>query len=129
MLEKPISKVRTAFLGSKQEKKGILPTLVTGSGTAFYLTMIDNVFGGPVQRIFSFNLPIFGPVGPLDIINYVIHAGGLKFSRNGLLAVAGGRISFGLLKNIGPIQLPGTNRLPQVISQGTTVPTPTGGAT
>ena len=87
--------------------KGLLQNITTGIGANEGMVIIDNIFGSPVQRIFSFNLPFLGTVCPIDVLNYVFHAGGFKFSKKGLIAVASAKIARGSLSNIGPIRLPG----------------------
>ncbi len=89
--------------------KGIIQNFVTGIGADTTMRLMDNIVGAPVQRIFSFNLPIIGSVGPIDLLNYVAHAGGLKVSRKGLIAVAAAKVASGALSSIGPIQLPQSN--------------------
>ena len=94
--------------------KGIIQTSVTGIGFNTVAAVVDGIFGSPVQRIFSFNLPFIGPVGPLDVLNYVIHAGGLKLSKKGLIAVLAakaaqtGAIAGFNIVNIGARGIPAT---------------------
>ena len=98
--------------------KGIIQNVVTGIGADQTMRLIDNVVGSPVQKIFSFNLPIIGNVGPIDFLNYVAHAGGFKISKKGFIAIAASKLVAGTLSNIGPI------RLPNVVSQASTNSTP-----
>ena len=98
--------------------KGIIQNVVTGIGADQTMRLIDNVVGSPVQKIFSFNLPIIGNVGPIDFLNYVAHAGGFKISKKGFIAVGASKLVAGTLSNIGPI------RLPNVVSQASTNSTP-----
>ena len=51
--------------------KGIIQNVVTGIGADQTMRLVDNVFGSPVQKIFSFNLPIIGNVGTIDLLNYI----------------------------------------------------------
>lgn len=88
--------------------KGVLSTAASGIGTDMLMRTIDNVVGSPVQRIASFNLPVIGTVGPIDVLNYSVHAGGFKVSKNGLIAVLAAKIASGVLPSIGPIRLPQT---------------------
>ena len=60
----------------------------------------------PLQKTLSFNLPILGSVGLIDVINYMTHAGGLKVSKKGIAAVGASKFVQGVLPSIGPIQLP-----------------------
>ena len=94
--------------------KGILQNATTGIGADSLMRLLDNVVGSPVQKIFSINLPVIGNVGPIDLLNYVAHAGGFKISKKGLIAVASAKIAGGVLPNIGPI------KLPSVVSQAST---------
>ena len=87
---------------------GVLATSASGIGTDMLMRTIDNVVGSPVQRIASFGLPVVGTVGPIDVLNYIVHAGGLKLSKNGLIAVLAAKITAGVLPSIGPIRLPQT---------------------
>jgi hypothetical protein len=104
--------------------KGIVQNFVTGVGADTTMRLLDNIVGSPVQRIFSFNLPIIGSIGPIDLLNYVAHAGGFKVSRKGLIAVGAAKIASGALSNIGPIMLPQSNI---VMAQSTpTPPSPVG---
>lgn len=86
--------------------KGIIQNFVTGVGADQTMRLIDNIVGSPVQKIFSFNLPVIGNVGPIDLLNYVAHAGGFKISKKGLIAVGAAKMAAGVLPNIGPIRLP-----------------------
>jgi len=105
-----------ALFGSVQKQitrfeaggRSTLGVAAGGIGTDLLMRAVDGIFGSPVQRIFSFNLPILGPVGPIDILNYMIYAGGLKVSKRGLIAVASAKLVGGALTNIGPIALPGS---------------------
>ena len=86
--------------------KGIIQNVVTGIGADQTMRLVDNVFGSPVQKIFSFNLPVIGNVGPIDLLNYVAHAGGFKISKRGFVAVGAAKLVAGTLTNLGPIRLP-----------------------
>ena len=86
--------------------KGIIQNVITGIGADTTMRLMDNIVGSPVQRIFSFNLPILGNIGPIDFLNYIAHSGGFKISRKGLIAVAAAKVASGALSSIGPIQLP-----------------------
>ena len=86
--------------------KGIIQNVITGIGADTTMRLMDNIVGSPVQRIFSFNLPILGNIGPIDFLNYIAHSGGFKISRKGLIAVAASKVASGALSSIGPIQLP-----------------------
>lgn len=88
--------------------KGIIQNSVTGVGFDQVAKTVDNIFGSPVQRIFSFNMPVIGPIGPIDIMNYFTHANGLRVSKNGFIAVIAAKIVQGVLPSIGSIKLPGT---------------------
>lgn len=90
----------------KAGSKGVLGTAASGIGTDVLMRTVDNVVGSPVQRIFSFNLPVVGTVGLIDAINYVLHAGGFKISKNGIIALLAAKITSGALTQIGPIALP-----------------------
>lgn len=92
----------------KAGSKGVLGTAASGIGTDLLMRTVDNVVGSPVQRIFSFNLPVVGTVGPIDALNYILHAGGIKVSKNGIIAIVSAKIVAGALPSIGPIQLPGS---------------------
>jgi len=80
-------------------------------GTDAIMRTIDGLVGSPVQRIFSFSIPVLGTIGPIDALNYLVHAGGLKISKNGLIAVAAAKVVSGSLSAIGPISLPGSRGL------------------
>ena len=86
--------------------KGIIQNFVTGVGADQTMRIVDNVFGSPVQRIFSVNLPILGSIGPIDFLNYIAHAGGFKVSKKGFIAVGAAKVAGGVLQSIGPIRLP-----------------------
>ena len=94
--------------------KGIIQNSVTGIGFNTVALVVDGIFGSPVSRIFSFNLPFIGPVGPIDVLNYVVHAGGLKMSKKGLVAVLAakaaqtGAIAGFNIVNIGAGRIPAT---------------------
>ena len=102
--------------------KGIVQNFVTGVGADQTMRLIDNVVGSPVQKIFSFNLPVIGNVGPIDFLNYVAHAGGFKISKKGLIAVAAAKIASGVLPSIGPIMLPSVTQAQSTPTQ----PSPVG---
>lgn len=67
-------------------------TIITGTGFDAVAKAVDGIFGAPIQRIFSFNFPLIGPIGVLDILNYMVHSRGKLISQNGLIAVAGAKI-------------------------------------
>lgn len=98
--------------------KGILQLATTGIGADSLMRILDNIVGGPIQKIFSVNLPLIGNVGPIDALNYVAHAGGFKISKKGLIAVAAAKMASGVLTNIGPL------RLPSVVNMSSTNSTP-----
>ena len=106
-LSKPIEKVSTVFLGQRTPtKKGVIPTAVSGTGAEVAMKSVDSIFGAPVQRLFSINLPIVGTVGAIDALNFMIH-GGFRNIRGGLTAVIGSKVLVGGLRSLGSIQLPG----------------------
>ena len=78
----------------------------TGIGFDQGMKAVDNLIGSPLQKTLSFNVPILGSVGLIDIINYMTHAGGLKVSKKGIAAVGASKFVQGVLPSIGPIQLP-----------------------
>ena len=86
--------------------KGVLQNATTGIGADSLMKMLDNLVGSPVQKIASINLPLIGSVGPIDLLNYVAHAGGFRVSKKGLIAVASAKIANGVLPSIGPFKLP-----------------------
>ena len=96
----------------KAGTKGVLGTSASGIGTDLLMRTIDNIVGSPVQRIFSFNLPLLGTVGPIDVLNYSVHAGGFKINKSGFIAVLAAKIAGGVLPSIGPIRLPTTTANP-----------------
>jgi hypothetical protein len=107
LLSNPVSKISTIFLGEKvARKKGIIPTAVSGTGAEIAMKSVDNIFGGVVQNLLSVNLPIVGTIGPIDILNFMIH-GGIKSPKSGLTAVIGSKVLVGGLRSLGPISLPG----------------------
>jgi len=95
----------------KAGSKGIIGMAASGAGTDAIMRTIDGLVGSPVQRIFSFSIPVLGTIGPIDALNYLVHAGGLKISKNGLIAVAAAKVVSGSLSAIGPISLPGSRGL------------------
>lgn len=90
------SKVSNILVGEKTTKKrGLIPTAVIGAGAEAGMRMIDNIVGGPVQRIFSVNAPFIGTLGPIDFINFMIFSNGAKNIRSGVTAVIGAKIILG----------------------------------
>jgi len=79
--------------------------IITGTGFDAVGKAVDGIFGSPIQRIFSFNLPIIGPVGVIDILNYLVHSRGKLVSQNGLIAVIGAKV-------VQTGQIAGLNLLP-----------------
>ncbi len=104
MVQKTILKFTKKFT---QPGKGIISNSVTGIGADKLMRIVDNVFGSPVQSIFSFNLPVIGNVGPIDFLNYIGHANGFRISKKGITAVVAAKFAGGILPSIGPITLPG----------------------
>ena len=100
----------------------ILQNAVTGIGADRVMRLIDGVVGSPVQRLFSFNLPVIGTVGPIEALNYFGHSGGKLISRAGVIALLSAKIAQQALGQIGPIQLPGLPGTP-LNPTGTTVAT------
>tara|TARA_R110000851_G_scaffold274074_1_gene426718 strand:- start:8493 stop:8858 length:366 start_codon:yes stop_codon:yes gene_type:complete len=88
------------------QSRTIVQASFTGIGFDQGMKAVDNLIGSPLQKTLSFNLPILGPVGLIDIINYMTHAGGLKVSKKGIAAVGASKFVAGVLPSIGPIQLP-----------------------
>jgi len=106
--QKTIQKISKTFLGdATPAKKGILPTAVLGTGFEVAMKSVDAVFGSPVQRIFSFNLPVFGAVGLIDVINFMAFSNGLKNVRGGVTAVLGAKILQGGITSVGSVVFPG----------------------
>ena len=66
--------------------KGILGTAAGGIGTDVLMRTVDNATGGNAQRLASVNLPVIGPVGIIDFLNYIIYANGIKISKRGFRA-------------------------------------------
>jgi len=66
---------------------------------------VDGIFGAPVQNFFSLPLPLIGNVGPIDVLNYMIYAPGLKISKRGITAVIAAKLTSGLLPSLGPLNL------------------------
>jgi hypothetical protein len=93
----------------KAGSKGVLGTSASGIGTDQLMRVVDNIFGAPVQRIFSVSVPVIGAVGPIDIMNYVVHSGKLGFSKNGLIAVVAAKAANGVLPQISGLSLPQAN--------------------
>ena len=76
----------------KAGSKGILGNSASGIGTDQLMRLVDNVFGSPVQNIASVNVPVIGTVGPIDFLNYLVHAGKLGFKKEGLIAVLAAKV-------------------------------------
>jgi len=115
ILQKPLQSVSKTLLGEAGGKKrGIVPTIVLGTGADQTMRALDNVLGSPLQRIFGFNLPFLGNVGVIDLINYLIFAGGFKISTQGLMAVAGAKAVGGVLPVLsGVLNIPGIGQAAQ----------------
>ena len=109
MVLKQISKFTTKIIPSTG--KGILQNAVTGIGADRVMRLIDGVVGSPVQRLFSFNLPVIGTVGPIEALNYFGHSRGKLVSRAGIIALLSAKIAQQALTQIGPIKLPGVPNL------------------
>lgn len=107
------------------KKKQIIPNILTGTGFDQLARATDNIFGSPVQRLFSIQLPVIGNTGLIDFLNYVIHAGGVKFDAMGLVAVAGAKFVGGTLPVLaGSLSIPGLNKVanPNVVASGPGAP-------
>src|SRR3990167_11138933 len=77
--------------------KGVIQNSITGIGTAAVLQTADSFFGAPLQR-FGIVIPFLGiRVSLIDGINYFIHANGLKFSKNGFIAVGASKFVQGAI--------------------------------
>ena len=85
---------------------GLVANAVTGIGFDQLARAVDGVVGSPVQGIFSFNVPIIGPVGIIDLINYLVHSQGKIVSKKGLIAVGAAKFVTGALPAIGGISIP-----------------------
>ena len=101
------SKVSMTLLGEREVKKrGIIPTAVIGAGAEAAMRAIDNIVGGPVQRLFSVNAPFIGTLGPIDFINFLIFSNGFKNIRAGATAVIGAKVILGGgLAAVSPINI------------------------
>lgn len=84
--------VTKPFKGLVPASKKIGTNIITGTGFDAVAKTVDGIFGSPVQRIFSFNLPLVGPIGVIDVLNYLVHSGGKMVSKTGLTAVIGAKI-------------------------------------
>ena len=70
------------------------------------MRMIDNIVGGPIQRLFSVNAPLVGTIGPIDFINFMIFSNGFKNFRGGATAVIGAKVILGgFLASASPINI------------------------
>ena len=87
-----VKSITKPLSGLVPPSKKIGTTIITGTGFDAVAKAVDGIFGSPVQRIFSFNFPIIGPIGVLDIINYLVHSRGKLISQTGLIAVVGAKI-------------------------------------
>jgi len=101
--QKTSMKFRRTLLGDSSPKKAIVVNVVTGTGVDTTLRAVDNVFGSPLQRIFAIQVPVVGNVGPIQVANYLIHAGGLKASLSGLIAVLGATLVRGGIGSISNV--------------------------
>lgn len=125
MLQGTTNKLGKTLLGTTSRSKGIVTNIVTGTGADQFMRAVDNIFGAPLQRVFSVQVPFLGNVGPIDVINYAIHAGGLKFSTTGFVAVGGAKFVGGTLPVLaGSLSIPGLNRVanPNVTPSGPGAP-------
>ena len=85
---------------------GLVQNAVTGIGFDQLARAVDSVVGSPVQGIFNFNFPFIGPVGIIDVVNYLLHSGGKIISKKGIIAVGAAKFVTGALPSIGGIALP-----------------------
>ena len=101
------TKVSQVLIGEKEVKKrGVIPTAIMGVGVEAGLIAIDNIVGGPIQRLFSVNAPFVGRIGPIDAIVFIIMSNGFKNLRSGATAVLGAKIILGgALAAISPINI------------------------
>ena len=75
--------------------RGIVQNSVTGIGTASVLQIGDSFIGSPLQS-FGIVAPFLGiRISLVDAINYMIHANGLKVSKNGIIAVLASKFAQG----------------------------------
>jgi len=125
MLTGSVKSFQKTLLGNTSRPKAVITNIVTGTGSDQFMRALDNIFGSPLQRVFSVQIPFLGNVGPIDVINYAIHAGGLKFSTTGFVAVAGAKFVGGTLPVLsGSLAIPGLNRVanPNVTPSGPGAP-------
>ena len=64
--------------------KGLVQTSVVFIGADKILTFIDNLAGGPTQKI-GVAVPLIGRISVLDGIEYLIVAGGAKFKMDAVI--------------------------------------------
>ena len=126
MVLKQITKVTSKIIPATG--KGILQNAVTGIGADRVMRLIDGVVGSPVQRLFSFNLPVIGTVGPIEALNYFGHSRGKLVSRAGIIALLSAKIAQQALTQIGPIRLPGAPNLVNPTGATTATGQESGGA-
>lgn len=100
----PVQKFAKKF---EAGSKGVLGTAAGGIGTDLLMKTVDNVTGGNVQRMFSVNLPVLGPVGLIDFLNYVVYANGIKISKRGFIAVIAAKLATGAITTVGSLNIPG----------------------
>lgn len=114
-IQRPLKKVVPA-------SRGVAQNALTGVGFDKLGKAVDSVVGSPVQRIISFPVPFLGTVTLIDVMNYLVHANGLRLSKNGFIAVAAARFVDGTLPAIGSISLPGSVNAGQGSSVAAGVP-------
>jgi len=102
-IQQTITKPFNKFVPSS---KGLIQNALTGVGFDQLAKALDGVVGSPVQSIFSFQVPILGPVGIIDVINYFLHARNKLISRDGFIAVGAAKFVGGALPAIGGIAIP-----------------------
>lgn len=97
--------------GLVPKTKGIVQPMVTGVGFDGIAKFVDGATGGILQS-FGFNIPIFGRISAIDLLNFYVNSGGFHFKRKeGYLAVGAAKLLQGGIANIRPLNLLGNTQV------------------
>lgn len=122
MVLKQVSKTARKF---STEGTGVLTQSAKGIGTNRLMRFVDNtIVGGRISSV-GIPVPFIGRIDLVDGLNYMVHAGGLKFNKKGIVSLIAAKVEMGVLPLIPNLNLipggsPSGSETPNVASAGAT---------
>ena len=104
------------------KSSGILGNSASGIGTNRLMRFVDNTLVGGRLASIGFPVPFLGSVDLIDGFNYLVHAGGFKVKKQGIVALAAAKVEQGLLPLVpsllSGVSSPTGSQTPNISSSG-----------